>query len=171
MSPPVRWPEVGTSRDESGADDVVRVFRMLYAKVGNRADAEDLTTEVFLAAFGTLGAGASRGDVRVSLAAAARASLARYWRARLGVEVTHLDADLAAAALDDEPPASPAPVQVQAVLGALPERHRQVLELRFLEERSVRDVAREMGISVVNVRLLQRHALCMAARAGEGGAP
>ena len=31
-------------------DNVDRVYRMMFAKVGNRPDAEDLTAEVFLAA-------------------------------------------------------------------------------------------------------------------------
>src|SRR5579864_1386019 len=37
------------SWDDIYTDNVVRLYRLIYAKVGNRADAEDLTTEVFLA--------------------------------------------------------------------------------------------------------------------------
>lgn len=50
-------------------DNVDRVYRLLYAKVGNAPDAEDLTTEVFLAALGPLRAGASVGEVRAYLLA------------------------------------------------------------------------------------------------------
>ena len=46
--------------DEIYLDNVVRVYRLLYAKVGNRADTEDLTTEVFLAAYRPLRINASR---------------------------------------------------------------------------------------------------------------
>jgi RNA polymerase sigma-70 factor (ECF subfamily) len=154
--------------DEIYVDNVVRIYRLLYAKVGNRADAEDLTTEVFLAAYGPLRVDASRGEVRAYLAATARSALARHWRSRLGVEVTHLDADIAVEQLGAEPVASAAPNKVREVLGTLPERHRQILQLRFLEGRSIREAAHEMGISIANAKVLQHRALRMAARQGLG---
>jgi RNA polymerase sigma-70 factor (ECF subfamily) len=162
-------PDSYGSWDEIYVDNVVRVYRLLYAKVGNRTDAEDLTTEVFLAAYGPLRVDASRGEVRAYLALTARSALARHWRARLGVEVTHIDADVAARELDDDPSPSAAPTRAREVLAPLPERHRRILELRFLEGRSVREAAREMGISVGNAKVLQHRALRMAARIGEGG--
>jgi RNA polymerase sigma-70 factor, ECF subfamily len=155
--------------DEIYVDNVVRVYRLVYAKVGNRADAEDLTTEVFLAAYGPLRVDASRGEVRAYLAAAARTALARHWRVRLGVEVTHIDADVAERDLEHESSLSAAPTRAKDVLAALPERHRRILELRFLEARSVREAAQEMGISVANAKVLQHRALRMAARVGGGG--
>jgi len=154
--------------DEIYVDNVVRVYRLLYSKVGNRADAEDLTTDVFLAAFGPLRVSASRGEVRAYLAATARTVLAKYWRRRVGIEVTHIDAEVAARELNDEPPGSTAPRRVGAMLSALPERHRRILELRFLEGHSVREAAHELGISVANAKVLQHRALRMAARAAEG---
>jgi len=36
------------------ADNVARVYRLMFAKVGNRPDAEDLTSQVFLAAYSSL---------------------------------------------------------------------------------------------------------------------
>jgi len=155
--------------DEIYVDNVVRVYRLLYAKVGNRADAEDLTTEVFLAAYGPLRVDASRGEVRAYLAATARTALARHWRVRLGVEVTHLDVDIASRELQDDPPPSAAPNRARDVLAPLPERHRRILELRFLEGRSVREAAHEMGISVGNAKVLQHRALRMAARLDQAG--
>ena len=151
-------------------DNVERLYRLMYAKVGNRPDAEDLTTEVFLAAFGPLRMSASRGEVRAYLAAAARTALAKHWRARLGLEVTQIDADVAARELDDDAPRSAAPSRVRALLATLPQRHRRILELRFLEARSVREAAHELGISVGNAKVLQHRALRMAARA-EGAGP
>ncbi len=162
-------PDSYANWDEIYVDNVVRVYRLLYAKVANRADAEDLTTEVFLAAYGPLRVGASRGEVRAYLAATARTALARHWRVRLGVEVTHLDVDVAARELHEDPPPSAAPNRARDVLAPLPERHRRILELRFLEGRSVREAAHEMGISVGNAKVLQHRALRMAARLDQGG--
>jgi len=162
-------PDSYANWDEIYVDNVVRVYRLLYAKVGNRADAEDLTTEVFLAAFGPLRVDASRGEVRAYLAATARTALARHWRSRLGVEVTQIEADVAARELDEDPLPSAAPNRVRNVLAPLPERHRRILELRFLEGRSVREAAHEMSISIGNAKVLQHRALRMAARLGQEG--
>ena len=70
--------------DELYADNVVRIYRLLYSKVGNRPDAEDLTAEVFLAAFGPLRLEASRPEVRAYLSKTAATVLASFWRRRLG---------------------------------------------------------------------------------------
>ena len=155
--------------DEVYVDNVVWIYRLLYSKVGNRPDAEDLTTDVFLAALGPLRVTAARLEVRAYLAATARTVLAGYWRRRLGVEVTGIDPELAVRELDDPSRRSAAPARARAVLATLPERHRRVLELRFLEARSIRETAREMGISVANAKVLQHRALRMAARTQLGG--
>jgi RNA polymerase sigma-70 factor (ECF subfamily) len=150
--------------DEIYVDNVVRVYRLLYSKVGNRPDAEDLTTEVFLAALGPLRVSASRGEVRGYLTATARTVLAGFWRRRLGVEVTTIDSDQIVA--DPGPPDAPsdAPARAGALLAGLPERHRRILELRFLESRSIKESAREMGISIANAKVLQHRALRMAGK-------
>jgi RNA polymerase sigma-70 factor (ECF subfamily) len=155
--------------DDLYGDNVVRLYRLMYAKVGNRQDAEDLTAEVFVTAFRPLRLSASRPEVRAYLAATARTVLARYWRSRLGTEVTSIDASLAARFLDDEPE-SDAGARASAVLDGLPARHRRILELRFLEGRSVKEAAREMGVSVANAKVLQHRALRMAGAEPDGGA-
>jgi RNA polymerase sigma factor (sigma-70 family) len=156
--------------DEIYSDNVVRLYRLLYSKVGNRADAEDLTTEVFLAALGPLRTDASRGEIRAYLAATARTVLARYWRTRLGAEATVIEVAAALRFLDDPPAESQAVTQARAVLDALPDRHRRILELRFLNGLSVKEAAKELGVSVANAKVLQHRALRMAAKSGQGWA-
>src|SRR6478735_7893954 len=68
--------------DDMYRDNVGRVHRMLYAKVGNRADAEDLTAEVFLAVLRPLRLEVSRAEIRAYLGATARSALASFWRRR-----------------------------------------------------------------------------------------
>jgi RNA polymerase sigma factor (sigma-70 family) len=148
-------------------DNVGRVYRMLYAKVGNRADAEDLTTEVFLAALQPLRTSASVGEVRAYLLAAARTALAGYWRRRLGLPVTTLDDTTVDGAFTDEPAETDDRARVEAVLAQLPERYRDILRLRFLDGCSVREAAAELGLSVTNTKVLQHRALRRAAAIAE----
>ena len=150
------------------ADNVVRVYRLLYAKVGNRPDAEDLTTEVFLAAWRPLRLSASRPEVRAYLAKTAQTVLARYWRVRLGAEVTAIEVATALRHLDEPPAESDAPRRAERVLAGLPERHRRILELRFLDGLSVKEAAQAMGVTVANAKVLQHRALRLAAATGEG---
>jgi RNA polymerase sigma-70 factor (ECF subfamily) len=51
-------------------------------------------------------------------------------------------------------------------LSALPERYRRILGLRFLEALSIKEAARETGITVANTKVLQHRALRMAANSG-----
>jgi RNA polymerase sigma-70 factor (ECF subfamily) len=148
------------------ADNVGRVYRLLYTKVGNRPDAEDLTSEVFLAALRPLRTTASGPEVRAYLLATARTVLAAHWRRTLGRQVTTiaLDEDFPADTPDPPPEAVVRPAgRVAAILAALPERYRRVLELRFLRAYSVRETAAEMGVSAANAKVLQHRALRMAA--------
>ena len=147
-------------------DNVTRIYRLMYAKVGNRPDAEDLTAEVFLAALGPLRVSASRPEVRGYLAATARTVLAGYWRRRLGVEVTAIDPDAELPGVDEPAPPSQAPERARRVLGSLPERYRRILELRFLRAMSLKEAATEMGVTVGNAKVLQHRALRHAATAG-----
>jgi RNA polymerase sigma-70 factor (ECF subfamily) len=155
--------------DELYLDNVVWVYRLLFGKVGNRHDAEDLCTEVFLAALRPLRLDVSKAEVRGYLTATARTVLSKYWRDRLGVEVTVID-DAVVAAVEDSPPAaSDAPLRAEQALAGLSARHRQILELRFLHGRSIKEAALVMGVTVANAKVLQHRALRMAAKAREGG--
>jgi len=147
-------------------DNATWVYRTIFARVGNRADAEDLTTEVFLAALRPLRMTATVAEVRAYLRATARTVLAAHWRETLGREVTSI-ADIAMAAPDAEDAISTAPQRVHAVLQALPDNYRRILELRFLQSRSIKDSAAELGVTVANAKVLQHRALRLAAQVNE----
>ena len=148
-------------------DNVERLYRLMYAKVGNRPDAEDLTSEVFRTALGPLRLASSKGEVRSYLLVTARTVLASHWRQRLGLAVTSIDpasdlAYLAEASAPDQP--SDAPLRTGTILAALPDRFRRILELRFLEACSIKEAAKAMDVSVSNAKVLQHRALQMAAK-------
>jgi RNA polymerase sigma factor (sigma-70 family) len=150
-------------------DNVDRLYRLMYSRVGNRPDAEDLTAEVFKAALGPLRLSSSKGEVRAYLLATARTVLASHWRRRLGSPVTFIDPEEDIAALDDvsEPDDGEAGRKAGRILAALPERYRHILELRFLERCSIKEAARAMDVSVGNAKVLQHRALRMAASMAE----
>ncbi len=146
-------------------DNVGWVYRLVRARVGSRADAEDLTSEVFLAALRPLKTTASRREVRAYLKVTARTVLARHWRRRSKVEIIHRD-DAATRSHFDDPVDPRVMRRTRAILDAVSERHRTILQLRFVQGMAVTDTARTMGISVGNARVLQHRALTAAARAG-----
>jgi RNA polymerase sigma-70 factor (ECF subfamily) len=148
-------------------DNVTWVYRLMYGKVGNQPDAEDLTAEVFVTALRPLRVSATVPQVRKYLRMTARTVLASYWGDRMGREVTSIEDDLPEA---DQPEAvaSDAPAKVRRLLQRLPDNYRRILELRFLQAFSVREAASQMGVSVANAKVLQHRALRMAAQsAGE----
>jgi RNA polymerase sigma-70 factor (ECF subfamily) len=147
-------------------DNVDRLYRLMYARAGNRPDAEDLTSEVFRTALGPLNMALSKGEVRAYLLVTARTVLASHWRRRLGLPITSIDPDADASYLVEpsgqEQP-SRAPQRAGRILAALPDRYRRILELRFLEACSIKEAAHTMEVSVSNAKVLQHRALRMAA--------
>jgi RNA polymerase sigma factor (sigma-70 family) len=147
-------------------DNVERLYRLMYSRVGNRPDAEDLTAEVFRTALPPLRLSASKGEVRAYLLMTARTVLAGHWRRRLGQAVTTIDPEVDMGFLDSQPSAAPpgdTPDRVERILAGLPERYRRILELRFLEGSPIKETARLMEISVGNAKVLQHRALHAAA--------
>ena len=144
-------------------DNVTWVYRLMYAKVGNRPDAEDLTAEVFTTALRPMRVSASVPEVRTYLRRTARTVLASYWRHRMGREVTTIDPDVPDV-IGHEVADPAAPGRVRGLLDALPDNYRRILELRFLHAMSIRDAAGQMGVSVANAKVLQHRALRLAAQ-------
>ncbi len=147
------------------------VYRFLYRQVGNRSDAEDLTSEVFLQALEGLDGYRGDGSFRSWLLGIARHKAADFWRRRAARPELSLDLfppDRLAADPDgpeDDPAAQRA--WLEALLAALPERYARVLRLRFLEGCSIRETARALGVSEGYAKVLQHRALRKAAEVAE----
>lgn len=144
-------------------DNVDRVYRLMFAKVGNRPDAEDLAAEVFVTALRPLQLTASVGEVRAYLLATARTVLAGYWRRTLGRQITTLEEDWALIEPVNESRDTGAIARAEAILAELPERYRRILQLRFIGACSLKEAAMELGVTVGNAKVLQHRALRQAA--------
>jgi RNA polymerase sigma factor (sigma-70 family) len=139
------------------------VYAFIYARVGNRADAEDLTQQVAMKAIPRLREGSAASAIRGYLFATARSVLGGFWSTRLGLSEVELHEDLAMA-VPQAPPSEARADTVQAVLAQLSDNYRRVLELRFLHGYSLKEVAADMNSTVGAVKVMQLRALRAAAK-------
>ena len=150
---------------------VVGIYRFVYARVGNRPDAEDLTAQVFVRAVEQLDTSREPGQIAAWLYRVAQNAIADHWRAFYRLPI--VDAERVAPGWEPvdvgEQPAGDdrAARRVDAVLRGLPDRYRRVLELRFLQRLSLAETAEAMGITNGNAKVLQYRALRKAALLGD----
>ena len=150
---------------QAALDDLELVYGFIYARVGNRADAEDLTQQVAMKALPRIRTDAEPQSVRAYLFATARSVLATFWSRSFAVPEAELTENLAL----EEPPSAPpqhALDRVARILDALPPNYRRVLELRFLRGYSLKEAALEMGTTTSNIKVMQLRALRAAAGMG-----
>src|SRR5438445_9216613 len=150
---------------EIAVDEVELVYAFIYARVGNRADAEDLTQQVALKAIPRLREGAPASAIRGYLFATARSVLGAFWSTRLGLSESELREDLAMPVAPG-PPSEEGTETVQLILTQLSDNYRRVLELRFLHGYSLKEVASEMKSTVGPIKVPQRRACPAGAQGG-----
>ena len=144
------------------------IYRYVYSKVGNREEAEDLTSQIFIKAI--RGVDTERGPQSIQkwLFQVARTTIADYWRVYYRVSVGSLE-ELLEAGWEGPTEAEPTPTSsrptehVQRILQALPEHYREVLTCRFLLNLPIKDTALRLGLTEANVKVLQFRALKRAA--------
>ena len=146
------------------------IYRYVYRKVGNREDAEDLTSEIFLKAVGALNQEFSPQSMHKWLFLIARSTVADYWRTHYRLPANSLDELLEAGwegPAEEEPAMaaiSSGPTdRVRHLLQALPEQYREVLTCRFLLNLSIKATALRMGLTEANIKVVQFRALKRAA--------
>jgi RNA polymerase sigma-70 factor (ECF subfamily) len=149
---------------------VAGIHRFVYARVGNRPDAEDLTAQVFTRAVEQLDLDRPPAQIAAWLYRVAHNAVADYWRAfyrlpQVDVELIATAWASPSAAADEhaEADADRAAARVAALLKRLPEQYARVLELRFLQRLSVAETASLLGVSHGNAKVLQYRALRRAA--------
>ena len=133
-----------------------RVYAFVARRVSSHEEAEDLTGEVFHQALSGLAAFEWQGKPFIAwLLGIASNLLARRWQ-RLGnhSEVLIDDIELEAVAVDAD-----RRTLFAQLLGQLPDDQRRVIERRFFAQKSIREIAHEMGRSEGAVKQLQFRAL------------
>lgn len=154
-------------------ENLAAIYRFVYSKVGNREEAEDLTSQVFIKAVRTLDQERGTQSIQSWLFQVARTTVADHWRKFYRLRVNSLD-DLLEGGWEgpaDElatTPSSMPEARVQRLLARLPDRYREVLTFRFLLNYSIRETAEKMRLSEANVKVLQFRALKKAAALENG---
>lgn len=163
-----------------------RIFARVYQLLGNREDAEEVTQDAFSRALENLASFRWEASFSTWLYQIA-SNLARnrywYWRRRGREQTTHLEAPLTEDGLslhellpDSEPdPADRLRWQefhgaIQQQLDRLPRKHREIMELRLLQELSYEDISERLEIPVGTVKsriARARHYLTRALGLGE----
>lgn len=139
------------------------IYAMIYRSVQNRAEAEDLTQDVFLRALKALDRYQETGaPFGAFLAAIARNLLRNKWRQKrpAQVDLDHLP-ELASrrSGPEDSVLASDRRHRINDVLATLPPDYQTVIRLRIFEDRPAAEVAALMGRSPGAIRVLQHRAL------------
>jgi RNA polymerase sigma-70 factor (ECF subfamily) len=133
-----------------------RVYAFVLRRVHDRADAEDLTAEVFQQALAKLAQFEWRGVPFVAwlyrIAANAMADRWQRMSRERGNPVTE-DASGQREVLDVDKIERHA--QIFRLVKALPYEQRRVVEMRFAEEKSIREIAKELRRSAGAVKQLQ----------------
>ena len=167
---------LSATKDKTAVDVALLEFDHLYAfiysRVGNRADAEDLTQQVAIKALPRLRTGYPEPAVRGYLYATARSVMAAFWSGHARIPESELADDVWVEGRGRE---MVAPLQasewLERTLNALPPHYRLVLELRFLRGYSLREAALEMDKTVGGIKVMQLRALRAAAAAGQERQP
>jgi RNA polymerase sigma-70 factor, ECF subfamily len=135
-----------------------RVYAYVARRIGNRAEAEDITSEVFHQALANLGRYEWRGVPFVA------------WLLRIAANAVADRWNRAARESGHPPPDRPSHAEVSLeevadrarlfrLVSTLPVDQKSVIEMRFAQEKSIREIAQAMGRSEGAIKQLQFRAL------------
>jgi RNA polymerase sigma-70 factor (ECF subfamily) len=136
-------------------ENFARIYAFIARRVRNRQEAEDLTSEVFRRALANLGRFEWRGTPFAAwLYRMAANAIADHYQQKAR------ERDVPA---DEISSTEIAHAEERATLSRhvdrLPQEQRRVIVMRFLEEKSIRDIANELGKSEGAIKQLQWRAL------------
>ncbi len=143
---------------------VNRIYRFIYFKVGTREDAEDITSEVFLKAWEYINTTDKKiENFNALIYSVARNSVVDHYRNRkinistddeenlLQIKERHSSLSKIDAQIDF--------AGIEKLLKHLKEIYRDVILLRYIEEYEIGEIAKILGKSKANVRVLLHRAM------------
>lgn len=139
---------------------VKSVYGFVYSKTGSREDSEDLTSEIWISILKSLPNFSADSTFKTWILAISKHKILDYYRKKYNINKLPLTEDIfIAKEFDEEDETHQKDSKIKDILNQLPEKYSQVLELRFLKGYSTKEIAREMGLSIENVKVIQYRAL------------
>lgn len=141
---------------------VDKIYRYISLRIGNQAEAEDLTQQVFLKALESISSYQFRGIPFTSwLFRIAHNQVIDYLRKAARIKNIPLDVSLTSSESDvaREVEEEFEAEQVKKAIGELTQLQQEVISLRFAGELSTAEVAKLMGKSEGAIKALQHSAL------------
>jgi len=140
-----------------------RIYRYVYLKVGNQAEAEDLTQEVFVKALEAIGSYKWRNSPFASwLFRIAHNRVVDYFRKQGKVEKVVLEDDITLVSESNPALTAERQLEIEELINKvkkLPPAQREVISLRFGAELSTAEVAKVLGKNTGTVKALQYNAI------------
>lgn len=135
-----------------------KIYGYLFSKLNNRENAEDLAADVFVKIYEKLDSyDASRASLSTWIYTVTRNTLTDYFRTRRGYD--EIPETLEDGSCVEEEVCSAEMLGLLArALEALDERERDIVILRFYSGKTLREIAKQMGISYAYVKVLQNKA-------------
>ena len=137
-------------------------YRLALMNLGDADMAQDITQEAFLRAYNNLDRLREMASFAAWIAGIAR-NLCRNVRRRKAYQLVSLDY-LAEEGIEPKDPGNPLPFQderleaVKKALPTLPNKYREIMELRYAEEYSCRKIAQFLNLSMSAVKSRLFHA-------------
>jgi RNA polymerase sigma-70 factor (ECF subfamily) len=135
-----------------------RIFRFLTQYVGNSHDAEDLTQETFVRAWRNIHRFDPKRDFATWLFVIARRAAANHFRARKIHELLPEEIPAAGAQPSDSAEAQDQSTALWRAARKLKPRYYEALWFRYVEDFSVIETARVMGLTVLHVKVILHRA-------------
>jgi RNA polymerase sigma-70 factor, ECF subfamily len=138
-----------------------KVFRLCFSMLRDRAQAEDVTQDIFLRIWRALpGYGAQAALSTWIYAISKNACLSELRKRKPMVSIDQNEDEYSAevAALAAPDPDDSATVSVSQVLDKLPERYRQAVTLFYMEDKSYEQTADSLGLPLGTVKALLHRA-------------
>jgi RNA polymerase sigma-70 factor (ECF subfamily) len=149
------------------------VYRFIYAKVGKKEWAEDLTSETFIVLLKSIDKFDHSSKLKSFIIGIAVNKIRQFWQKKYKDKEEILYEDQIVClenddeiSIEDEEKREHLLAMLDQVLEKLPENYRHVLTERFINELNIKQTAQKLKISEENVRVMQYRALKKAAEIG-----
>lgn len=159
---------------------VTLVYRYTYIRVGNQAEAEDVTQDAFLKVFQSIERFEFRSSFKTWMFTIVKATIVDLWRKKYKQVTIPLEDFLAhepgfetdpEVEIEDAKRQTNVEEAIRGIFERLSDDYRKILELRFLKGYTLKEAAAELGISVNNAKVRQFRALEKARALTNGADP